>query len=403
MKAVNITLSILVLLMALASGVFSYFLFEKRTELVVGWGKMVNTIHTTSKTLDQKSGTKVAADLTPEKLAHENFSELDSALRKLPEQSKQVVAQRDALARALFEIGKKLRLNATEASLCDISSYGKSVNVIVDGALKMADNRATMYEAFVSFARHELGASIDPNALLRGDKNALEDAIAKARAQKKRYMYYENPVMRVIAKECDMPGSLEFGKDESSYRAATDKLIKAVKKLHQERVELQGKVNQAEARLRQANSTLESTRDQLTDARNQITLFREQIAAFRKTLQIGDDDPAVPWRTGSAEARSRVLGRVVKVDEDYGFIAIDLGTESRVKQPMGNRFLEVDPKIVSGLALVIARGDLAAGNAEFVARITLDKVGPNCSTADMPNGTAKKIQVGDIAYIENTK
>ena len=142
---------------------------EKRTELVVGWGKMVNTIHTTSKTLDQKSGTKVAADLTPEKLAHENFSELDAALRKLPEQSKQVVAQRDRLARALFEIGKKLRLNVTESSLCEISSYGKGVNEIVDGVLKMADSRATMCESFVSFARTELGATVDPNALLRGD------------------------------------------------------------------------------------------------------------------------------------------------------------------------------------------------------------------------------------------
>ena len=83
MKVVNVILSVLILLLAAASAVFSYFLFEKRGQLVGGWDKMATAINQAAVEIDRNSGTKVAKELTPEALGHTNYATLDENLRKI--------------------------------------------------------------------------------------------------------------------------------------------------------------------------------------------------------------------------------------------------------------------------------------------------------------------------------
>ena len=78
MKITNILLSILILLLAAASAVFSYFLFEKRSQFVAGWAKMASAINKSAAELDRNSGLKPLADeLSVSALSHEQFSSLD--------------------------------------------------------------------------------------------------------------------------------------------------------------------------------------------------------------------------------------------------------------------------------------------------------------------------------------
>ena len=109
MKIANIVLSVLVLLAAAVSAVFSYFLYEKRVTFVTGWEQLTSAIYDTAANLDRNSGTKVAQELTADKLAHKNYDEaaMNSNLGKLRAQSKNIVAQRNALADALKEIAAK--------------------------------------------------------------------------------------------------------------------------------------------------------------------------------------------------------------------------------------------------------------------------------------------------------
>ena len=53
------------------------------------------------------------------------------------------------------------------------------------------------------------------------------------------------------------------------------------------------------------------------------------------------------------------------------------------------------------MSLVVARGDLAE-KSEFIARVVLDEVGDNCSTANIAPG-AQSIKVGDIVYWSASK
>ena len=67
-------------------------------------------------------------------------------------------------------------------------------------------------------------------------------------------------------------------------------------------------------------------------------------------------------------------------------------------QQIGNKTAEINPDIVPGLELVVARGSLKDGDSEFVARIKLEKVDAGCSIANIPEGA--DIEVGDIVYYE---
>ena len=95
MKIANIVLSVLVLLAAAVSAVFSYFLYEKRVTFVTGWEQLTSAIYDTAANLDRNSGTKVAQELTADKLAHKNYDEaaMNSSLGKLRAQSKNIVSE----------------------------------------------------------------------------------------------------------------------------------------------------------------------------------------------------------------------------------------------------------------------------------------------------------------------
>ena len=401
MKAVNITLSILVLLMALASAVFSYFLFEKRSELVTGWSKMAVTINTASKELDKNSGTKLADKLTPSSLAHENYAGLDALLKELPDQSRKIIVERDALADALLRIGRTVKLNPSENELRDLATYQNSKNAIVLGVNTTIANRDKTNGNIANFVSRELNAgSVSRDKLEKGDRSALDGAVRAVRNARDRRAHYESQ-LRAVASQSGISGSsLNFN---GNYRTATQKVTQAVSKLNSERLKLRGDLSRAQSQNRKLTSDLAASARNLKDVQAKLAESTRIITGYRKALNLNGPDLPMPWMDGSKEARAQVLGHVIKVDTDYGYIAVDLGTATRVKQPIGDKFLEVDPQIRQKAELIVARGDLSAGNAVFIARIELDKVGTECSTADLPAAAAQKIKVGDIVYIENAK
>ena len=401
MKAVNITLSILVLLMALASAVFSYFLFEKRSELVTGWGKMALTINTASRELDKNSGTRIAEELAPAKLAHENYAALDELLKKLPDQSRQIIGERDALADALLRIGRTVKLNPSENSLRNLATYNNSKNAIVLGVNTAISNRDKTNINISSFVSGELKAGpVSREKLESGDRSAFDGAVKAVRGARERRSHYESQLRAVASQSGISGGSLSFDDD---YRAATQKVTQAVSKLNSERRQLRNDLSKAQSQNRRLTADLSASKRNLEAAQAKLAENGRLIAGYQKALNLVGPDLPMPWLDGSKEARAQVLGHVVKVDTDYGYVAVDLGTSTRVKQKLGDKFLDVDPRIAPKDELVVARGDLSAGNAEFIARIELDKVGTECSTADLPADAAKKIKVGDIVYIESAR
>lgn len=95
MKIFNIIACIIILLLAIASAVFSYFLYEKRVQFVDGWQQMSTAIQNSSKTIDKQGTKKYAQELTVDKLSHKTYTQdgMQRQLKNLTTQSSDFVKQ----------------------------------------------------------------------------------------------------------------------------------------------------------------------------------------------------------------------------------------------------------------------------------------------------------------------
>ena len=158
------------------------------------------------------------------------------------------------------------------------------------------------------------------------------------------------------------------------------------------------------ADLSDANALIAKQKSELADRDALIAKQKGEIAdrdgmivGYRRALKMEDvADRIVPWKDGSAEARSAWVGKVVKVDRDYGYVVFDLGNSTTVRQKLGTGEQNVRVMPVAAMPIVIARGDLS-DSADFVARVFLVEIGDAAATANIPVGA--EIREGDIAYI----
>lgn len=397
MKATNIVLSILILLLALASAVFSYFLFEKRDSMIKGWEKMATTINSASVSMDKTSGTQIARELTAAELSHEKYDELDSKLKKLVDQTRKIIAERDDMADALRRVGMNVGVKklGSEADFRGVATYRTNVDNVASGVSRAMQNRDMVYRELASLANRTLDISVDPKALAEGSKSELmkiADAMNKAKARRQTY----ERELRNIG-ECANVSASDFS--SSNYNSSVQKISGGVNKLRQNADNAAAELDKANRELVSAKSDIRACETKIEQLNKQIEDLNYDIGKYKVALGVAKEEVIpIPWRPGSPEVRANTVGEVIKVDNEYGYIAVNLGRKTLVTQPLGEKSITVNPMIDRGMELIVARGKLAS-DAAFVARIKLDEVGDECSTANIPS-TAGKIKVGDIVFFD---
>ena len=393
MKAINIILSILIFLLSAVAATFSYFLFEKRSQFVTGWGKMAAGIESTARALDKDSGTKVASQLTRSALAHENYANLSSLLPKLSAQAESVIVERNYLADALLRINGivgNTNRSINEAALRSIDTYNKNTVTVVSGVRTVIANRNKSYAALVSLAQRDFGVTIDRNKLINGDSDTFKPMETKLRAMQSRMRAYDSFIARMGS---GFGVKVNAAQPEANIKSI-DAAINAYRKRFQDKDRecrmLTNTKRRLEGDIKRLNGTIASQKNMISDRDKQITSFQR---AFGLSASRSD---AAPWTAGSAEARAALVSKVVAVNTKFGYIAIDAGKYSVVQQQIGNRALEVNPNIEPGLAMLVTRRNGAQD--EFIARVQISQVGEVSSIANIPLD-AKPIQVGDIVTI----
>lgn len=396
MKIANIILSVLILVLAAACAVFSYFLFEKRSQFVSGWAKMAQAINASAVELDKDSGLKpLAEELSVSALSHEAYSTLDQKLPKLAERSKQVVNVRNDLADALRRVGSAVSMKglADEKSMRGIDTHETGQNAVVNAVRDTVAKRDRMFGYVAGLARSQFGKTISVEKMKNADRSALkpfEDGLVAVNSRKK---VYEN-TLRTIGRMVEVSG---FDASDSGYSKSSSKVVAGVR-------ELQNTVRRTKSELDRANRTIKNHEQTISRRVKEIAMQKNvieeknrQISSYKRALgRPADDSGIVPWKDGSNEARSRLVGKVIEVHDKYGYVAIDIGKGSTVVQEIGNRKLEVNAGVRKGQDFIVARGELA-GKSDFIARVVIDEVGDFCSTANVSAGS-QPIKVGDIVY-----
>ena len=212
MKVVNVVLSILILLLAAASAVFSYFLFEKRGQLTGGWDKMATAINATAVELDRNSGTKLAGELTADAIGHRNYDALDAKLPKLAAQAKQLVIQRDALADALRRIGSSVDMKnlGTADAFRNLNTYSTRKDDVINAVGDTIKRRNGVIDNFARLANSSLKIRLDSAKLRNGDRGEFSKFETALRGVGDRRNTYESGLRQVggeiaaVARDADL-------------------------------------------------------------------------------------------------------------------------------------------------------------------------------------------------------
>ncbi|MFA6100667.1 MAG: hypothetical protein WCV67_09690 [Victivallaceae bacterium] len=402
MKIINIILSILILLLAVASAVFSYFLFEKREQMVKGWEKMAVTVNQASAELDKGSGTNIAKLLSPELLSHEKYAELDKNLTQLTQQAQKVVQQRDDLGSTIRKIATVTEMknipNADDFMKLDAYAGAKK-NVLdwigeskerQDGTIKMICETGA-----------RLGVSMTPDALRTPEYSSeMRKLDTKIMAVQSRITSYNDSFTQLA----QTLGSSSTDFSDSGYSNSIKSIADAAQKVKDDLSSAQSSLQSTKNQLASLQSTVKGKESSIQNLQKDLKGKEDQIAKLKLIINptgtLKDDFKL--WTEGSPEARMAVQGKIIDINKKYGFVVVDLGSNTKVEQPIGNKINPVNPKITSNLDMVVARG-LEGDNTQYVGRIKIIKVHDNCSIANVIPGSTgdREVKIGDTVYLSS--
>jgi len=400
MKVLNIVLSIVILILAAVSAVAAYMLWEKRTQMTDGWSKMAAAINKASAAIDRDSGTRIASDLSVASLSHEQYAQLDGQLRKFDAQIRKLVEQRNALAEAVRVNGVATELrNLPEAGdFSKMESYEASKDYVAKGVGDFAKRRNQLISMLGSTANRlnvRLNAQELKDAPATGYR-PFDTRVNELRAQFEAYNATLGNIVTIVNADAEQPDL-----SDENYAAALVQVTDAVR-------DLKARNNKALSLLEEINNKYRAVQEEIKQRDGKIGALSSQLAGkldeisqYRRALGLADEN-FKPWAVGSAESRRAVRGKVTEVNSKFGFIAVDLGTNTLVRQDAGEgKFLEINPSLNKGMELCVARDFNDPQNVEFIGKVTLTTVDGDCSIAEIaalaPN---QKIQVGDDVYID---
>ncbi|MCQ2378409.1 MAG: hypothetical protein MJ016_04250 [Victivallaceae bacterium] len=397
MKSTNIILSIAVAVLAAVSAVFAYLVMQRNDVVRKGWDDFAERISSTAKTLDRDSGAAIADRVSARRLAIANAAEVARILKPLEERARALVEERDAFADALRAIARNVGAQDIpgDADMRGISTYAAGKDKVVDAVDKAITSRNKVYTRLAEVSRSQLGELIDTNALRNGDTSAIDPLTSAINRKGNRCSAYEKELTE-IGRIAGKSGSFDNG--ENAYAQSAQAVRAAVSELRDNGRKLQSELDSAQATIRAKEKEVSDGNAEIARQKALVSERDQAIRSYKLALGLAADaEHEMPWLDGSAEARKAVVGHVIDVNRDYGFISIDLGTATRVEQKLGDKTLPVDPRITTGMEVIVSRGAIG-DDAEFVARVTLGEVGKTCATADIPVDAAK-IKEGDFVYL----
>ncbi|MBO4304686.1 MAG: hypothetical protein J6A21_08900 [Lentisphaeria bacterium] len=394
MAILNRIVNILILLLVIAAGVFSYMLFGKRESLTKGMESMAAAISNTAATLDDggASGTKAAGSLKKADLDHKkDFSAL---LPKLNDTAKEIVRQRNDLAKALAQTGRELGAkNVKEASLRRVDNFAGECKNLQSAVKAYKDNANGVKNQFVAIGR-SLKADVKMADL---DGTGYREASQKIQDKAETLRKESDTTAGDIAYAKNRLG-VSIGKYSTNtskfWREAVDKRAKDIQKINSER----GKFERLSKSQEKEISKLKEEKKALED---QVKTKDKEIA--RQLKIITDDgkkpEPALKLMPDSPECYKEVRGTVQYVNREYGFVQIDIGKDYQIEQEYGVMKNIVSFPLQPGLTMTVSRG--SGENAEIVATILVKTVNKNNSICNVIKGNVADIREKDHVFFSS--
>ena len=408
-------INIFIFVFAIVVVVFGVLLFQKREEITQARARIAEAVEKVTRLIDPSAVVR-ADELSIDK--HPN--DVSDAMSKLERNADKIVKQRNAIAENLTDVTNTVLEKAfygegdepyiVEAG--SVTSYNDTDTTLAEIKVHIGERMEYFYvrdkhlSDFMSKDGANLGMSARNYAFSNDNAklaNSLNELLAKTNDTVGRMKAFRDHIVTVSsrispdAKEPDL-NSQEYNQLLKENMTTVEEYVKDYQETKKQNEELRERVIRAEARLGDAEEDSSTYKQVAEEAERKRLEAEKEVIRLRKIIDptgFGDGDSA------SLDINYNILkdlvGKVVYVNEEYGYITVDIGSESEVVRTSGEH---IRVSVPEGALLTIATS-LDADSAEYVCKAQVIRLRNKASVATVlasPAGSFNYPKVGDIAY-----
>ena len=405
MGVLNRIMLILILLAAAGAAILSYFLFEKRTEMLKGWQLMADQIDSTAKKMDQGSGTKVAADIKSKEFTHRDLSAMESRLKKLSAAAENLVQQRDALVETVSSLsyiaaGKTID-NDKLLQLESYEAYRKEVTTLVKNQVQKERNaHRTIVGRFA-----KAGSFLGINTASSKIENDLgKDLLAKIQAAvnaKNQLISQGNTGFNTLA------DVVSTSHTENAFKGSSEAIYSAIEKLKAELSAAKNGRAKAEGDVRRLTGKVNTLEKLNIKLGADVKKLQRDIVRLKNIINPTNDPNVNRMEYQPKDMNyymslySLVRKEVKKVDRKWNFVIVDLGAKTTVQQTFAGKTYKTILDITPGKTMTVVRG-IKTNNPKVIARVVLAEVHADHAVANIMLDTVQDtIKEGDAVIFLN--
>ena len=414
MSKASKVINIFIFVFAIVVVVFGVLLFQKREQITQARSDIASTVEKISREIDP-SATIPADDLKINKTP----AEVNEAMVKLESAVSKIVKQRNAIAENLtdvtntvlkdayyaegdepyiLEIGSVTNYKGTDATLAEIKIH-------IGERMEYFSDRNKRLSEFMS----KDGANLDMPArsyAFSADNvklgNSLNELLMKTNDTVERMKNYGDHIRSISSQispdsqELDL-NSQEYGRLLKENLTTVEEYVKDFQETKKQNEELRIRVMRAETGLGTAEEETSNYKRVAEDASAKLAEAEKEIRRLRQIIDptgFGEDNEALNI---NFSVLKDLVGKVVYVNEQFGYITVDIGSESEIIRSSGERIRAGVPE---GALLTVATS-LDADTAKYVCKAQVIRLRAKAAVATIlasPGGTFDYPSVGDVVY-----
>ena len=420
MAIFNRILLFLIMVLAIAAAGLSYLLFQNRNAMRDRADLLAETVTDMAQTLDKQSQTGIADDVTFEPRVPETgeadtgalswatfmegkedeFAGFIATLKKAENLADKVIKQRNEMAKSMREIGETLgsqepqiadqlmnakKMDQAEEVMDGIESLANSIRKrdidMIDGygliAKALDVNLRTTAFTTRGEERDEEGNVYYGGFEHAGEIGKVTDAVSGIGNRARDFSEALAGVIRRIPAH-DWSVSPFAVTDKSNYERALTSMVNDLESINSALIVSQ----QRQQQIDKLQSELDKVEEKLASTAKQRDALAKKTANLEETLDAGgvgtttaQDDVETVEDDGTDGLSKELEGNVVYVNENFGFIVMDIGAKNSIRD---------------GMELLVAR------DGEYIGRVVVTDVRLDQAVAELtPSGLVGMAKVGD--------
>lgn len=378
-KKIRPNLSLILVSIIFISLIFTfaliYMLNEKVTEVKEERNTLLDDISKSSIILDKNSGTNYSKDMQPSNF--KNPGSISQILPTMNRQSEGVIKQRDSLAKTLSNtlIVIDPSVQVKDSDFSDISKYEKN-SALIQPALKNIFDEYERLSRFIILTAVSLNIKdVDVNQFSMASDENFQKSILEQISNN------NSQVAKLTAQLEQRESQIKMLKDSVDKASTSGEEFRKLYNQQQkeyETIKLQFEELKANMDKKQGYSELSDDDD-----------FEEEG---------GNSNPeqSNPQQTRNIfpEFYYKLTGQIVDFNSNWGFVIINIGSESNLTLDIDGTTREVTVPAPSGQEIYIARGDT------YIAKAKIVSVYAKYSVANVISPTNGEINKGDSIFFD---